>query len=329
MIPKEVQTAMNTDMRELERLGFSLLERGKKKWLAADQSLLEKKPARIFALAKLCATWDIPVHRATVEVARKLSPELGRIKVAELRECVEEILLCGDAAKAIRQLDEMGALSVVLPELTAMKGVLQPEEFHPEGDVFTHTLLCLTMLEKEKGNNFLLMLGTLLHDVGKPATFTKSDRVRFNRHESVGAALALKVAKRLALAEEERETLGYLVKAHMKFKNVKNMRRNRLKNFVLDDRFQMLVSLVRADCLASHGNTSDCDFAVKAREEFIQNVPVAPLIRGRDLIELGLAPGPVFSTILREVEERRKAGKINTREDALAFVRGHYTDSAR
>jgi poly(A) polymerase len=316
---------MNTDMRELERLGFSLLERGKKKWLAAEASSLEKNPARIFALAKLSASCGIPIHTLTVEAAVGLSPELVKIGGDQLRGCVEDILLCGHSAKAIRRLDELGALSAVLPELTAMKGVPQPEEFHPEGDVFTHTLLCLTMLEKEKGKDFLLMLATLLHDVGKPATISRTDRVRFNRHESVGAVLALKVAKRLALTEEERETLGYLVKAHMRFKNVKDMRKNRLKNFVLDDRFQMLVSLVRADCLASHGDTSDCDFAVKAREEFLLNVPLAPLIRGQDLIELGLAPGPIFSTILREVEEKRKAGKLQTAEDALSFVRKHYT----
>jgi poly(A) polymerase len=320
---------MNTDMRELEKLGFSLLERGKKKWLAADSSLLEKSPARIFALARLCASCDIPIHPVIIEVARKLSRELGRIKGEELRGCVEEILLCGNAAEAIRQLDEMGALSAVLPELTAMKGVPQPEEFHPEGDVFTHTLLCLTMLEKEKSNDFLLMLATLLHDVGKPATISRTDRVRFNRHESVGAAIALKVAKRLMLTEAQTDTLCYLVRAHMKFKNVKNMRRNRLRNFVLDERFGMLVSLVRADCLASHGDTSDCDFAVKVREEFILNVPLPPLIRGQDLIELGLTPGPIFSTILCEVEEKRKAGKLHTREDAFAFVREYYIGTSR
>ncbi|MFH1421487.1 MAG: HD domain-containing protein [Planctomycetota bacterium] len=262
------------------------------------------------------------VHPDTIKEAKRLSYNINHIKPGQIRKHVEELLTCGSAARAVRILDKLGALSVFFPEVAAMKGVQQPKEFHPEGDVFVHTLFCLSTLEKEKNNNFILMLSALMHDIGKPPAFSESDRIRFNKHESIGAAIAANIANRIALSEIEADIVDYLIRNHMKFKSVKEMRKNRLKNFVLDDTFPMLLALVHADCVASHGNLSDYKFAKKAREDFLKNVSPSPLLRGQDLIELGLSPSPEFGFILRKVESKRK--DIKTKSEALSFVKKYY-----
>jgi poly(A) polymerase len=215
----------------------------------------------------------------------------------------------------------------LLPEIARMKGVEQPPQFHPEGDVWTHTLLMLERLPHPCSST--LAWGVLLHDVGKPPTFTPpsgpTGRIRFDEHVEVGTRMAQEICRRFRFSNDDTEQIAALVANHMRFKDVPEMKPSTLKRFVRLDRFDEHLELHRLDCSSSHGNLDSYQFV----ERFLAETPpseVRPprLVGGEDLIRLGFAPGPTFRKILEAVEEAQLNGTLKTKQGAIQFVRDFF-----
>jgi tRNA nucleotidyltransferase/poly(A) polymerase len=249
--------------------------------------------------------------------------ELTQVSWERIRDETLKILTGPDPARGLVLLDESGILPAVLPEVTAMKGVEQPPEFHPEGDVFEHTRLMLSLAGRI--NDPALALAILLHDVGKPPTFTVRERIRFDGHAELGARMAEEICRRLRLTTEQTEEVVDLVLNHLRFIPVQEMRESTLKRFLRKENFHKHLELHRLDCLASHGDLTSYEFCRRKLEEFtLEALRPKPLIGGQDLIDLGFKPGPVFSEILSSVEDLQLEGKIASREAALDWVRQQY-----
>lgn len=203
-----------------------------------------------------------------------------------------------------------------------MKGVPQPPEFHPEGDVWTHTLLMLDLMQKPTAT---LALGVLLHDVGKPATYKEADRIRFDEHDVVGAQIAADILRRLHFSSDEIRQVEALVRYHLRWRHVREMRESKLKRFMALDRFEEHLELHRLDCLASHRNLENYEFVRrKLAETPPEELKPRRLLSGHDLIRAGYRPGPAFSVILREVEDAQLESRIRTPEEALEYVLARY-----
>jgi poly(A) polymerase len=217
-------------------------------------------------------------------------------------------------------LDESGLLGEVLPEISAMKGVEQPVEFHPEGDVFVHTLLLLDHLPNPCP--MTLAWGALLHDVGKPATFRVApDRIRFDGHVDVGVRMAEEICRRLRFSNDETTQILALVENHMRFGHVSRMKESTLKRFMRLPKFDEHLALHRADSLASHRHLSTYEFIRHKRAEIPpEKMRPQPLVTGDDLIAAGHAPGPRFREILNAVEDAQLEGRLASRDAALEFV---------
>src|SRR5437764_12642637 len=217
-------------------------------------------------------------------------------------------------------------MEAVLPELDVMKGVLQPEQFHPEGDVFVHTRLMLQVLSREA--SVPLVFAVLFHDVAKPVTarVDKTGRIRFNEHDRIGAEMTEAIMRRLRFSGAEIEATVEMVRQHMVFKDVPRMRVAKLKRFMVRPTFEEELELHRVDCGSSHGMMDNYEFLLQKREEFA-NEPIIPppLVRGEDLIALGLKPGPKFGEILEAAETRQLEGEFRTREEALDWVKREYS----
>jgi poly(A) polymerase len=215
-------------------------------------------------------------------------------------------------------LDESGLLAHILPEISAMKGVEQPPEFHPEGDVFVHTMKMLEMLHRPSPT---LALGVLLHDVAKPRTQTFEDRIRFNGHEKLGAEMAADICARLRLSNAETERVVWLVGQHMRVSSVREMREAKLKRLIREEGFSELLELFRIDCASSHRRMDTYEWlrdrAATLPPEAVRPIP---LITGADLIALGYTPGPQFAEILRTIEDLQLEGALTSREAAIKRV---------
>ena len=223
-------------------------------------------------------------------------------------------------ADAFELLDETGLLSQVLPEIERMKGVQQPPQYHPEGDVFTHTLMLLQQLEP--GTSCPLAWGALLHDVGKPSTFRIGpDRIRFDGHVEVGVAISAEICRRFRFSNEDTRHILELVANHMRFADAPHMKASTLKRFLRLDHFDQHLALHKMDCLAAHANLDIYNFVSEQyRATPEQDVRPRPLLTGRELIEAGYTPGPQFKTMLQTVEDAQLEGTISSFAEALGLV---------
>jgi poly(A) polymerase len=247
------------------------------------------------------------------------APSIARISAERVREELNRILTEGGAARGLRLLDGSGLLSVLLPEVKAMQGVEQPPEFHPEGDVWEHTLLMLEMLNAPVEP--ALAWGVLLHDVGKPVTQTRTDRIRFNGHVEAGLKIARPILQRLKFSLDDQEQILALVENHMRFMEVTRMRQATVKRFLRLPRFDQHLELHRVDCASSHGGLDNYEFARRKLEEFSQEeIAPEPLVRGGDVLALGVRPGPRVRELLHAVEEAQLEGMIATREEGLELL---------
>jgi poly(A) polymerase len=284
---------------------------------------------RMMRAVRFAARFGFKIELATFRAVQRHVTEIQRVSSERLREELTKMLTEGTARRAFELMDEAGLLAQVLPEIAAMKGVEQPPEFHPEGDVWIHTRMMLAQLTK--GASPTLAWGVLLHDVGKPPTFQSAadtgDRIRFNHHVDVGVRMAEAICRRLRFSNEETEQIAALVANHMRFGAVEAMKKATLKRFVRLPQFEEHLELHRLDCLSSHKNLDSYEFV----QHFLEETPpeqVRPerLLSGDDLLAMGYHPGPQFARILRGVEDGQLEGQIKTKEEAKDYVLRNYAE---
>jgi poly(A) polymerase len=278
---------------------------------------------RMVRAVRFAARFGYSIESKTMQAIQRLARDIAQVSMERLRDELTKILTEGGAQRGFELLDQTGLLICLLPEIARMKGVEQPPQFHPEGDVWVHTLMMLAGLHA--GSSPTLAWGVLLHDVGKPPTFTPpsgpNGRIRFDRHVEVGVKMAEEICRRFRFSNETTEQILALVANHMRFKDVPNMKPATLKRFVRVEKFGEHLELHRLDSLSSHGKLDNHDFALR----FIADTPPeqvrpARLLTGEDLIALGLKPGPAFKAILFSVEEAQLDGSVTCREDALRLA---------
>lgn len=274
---------------------------------------------RMLRAVRFAARLGFRIEARTLDAIRQAAPCALKVSPERVRDELVRILTEGHARRGFELLDDSKLLEIVLPQVKRYQGVFQPPEFHPEGDVWIHVLL---MLERMESPSCTLALGVLLHDVGKPATFRIADRIRFDGHAEVGAEMAEQILCDLKFSNQDVQRVRDLVANHMRFKDVQHMRISTLKRFLSLPHFDEHLELHRLDCLASNGYTDTYNFVKNRLAEFKHNDLKPPrLISGRDLIEAGYRPGPVFSRALREVETAQLEGEIHYKDEALALAR--------
>ncbi len=288
-----------------------------------EQRFSEDK-LRMLRAVRFAARFGYRIDPDTFRAVGELAPQIRQVSRERMRDELSKMLTEGHARRAFELLDESGLLHEVLPEVEKMKGIPQPPEFHPEGDVWVHTLLCLEKLPQP----CLLTLawGVLLHDVGKPPTFRVApDRIRFDEHVSVGVRMAQEICRRLRFSNDDTEQIMALVANHMRFADVPRMKLSTFKRFVRLPRFEEHLELHRIDCRASHGDLGLYDF-VRAKLAAMppEQIRPAPLITGDDLIAAGYAPGPHFKEILSAVEDAQLEGALASKDEALGFVKSNF-----
>ena len=281
---------------------------------------------RMLRAVRFATVLDYQIDNQTWEALVANATSINQISAERIRDELMRIFLSPNRVRGWDLLDSSGLMPVILPELEAMKGVLQPEQFHPEGDVFVHTRLMLQLLPEEV--SVPLVLAVLFHDVAKPVTATvdKTGRIRFNEHDRIGAQMTEAIMRRLRFSGAEIDATIEMVRQHMVFKDAPNMRVAKLKRFMARPTFEDELELHRVDCESSHRILDNYEFLLRKREEFA-NEPIIPppLMRGDDLIALGLKPGPKFGEILEAVETRQLEGTLRTRDEALEWVKREYS----
>ncbi len=316
------------DQQVLDYVGGEAdLQRRLLRAIGEPRKRLEEDRLRILRGVRFGATLAFDIEPATWEAIREYAPRIHDVSAERIREELVKIFLSPRRVAGFDLLDASGLLDELLPEITAMKGCDQPPEFHPEGDVFVHTRIMLDMLPEEV--SLPLVFGVLFHDIGKVPTrqVDPTGRIRFNGHESVSARMTDAIMRRLKFSNDEIEATIEIVQHHMAFKDVQNMRVARLKRFMARPNFTDELELHRVDCQSSHGMLDNYHFLLAKEQEFA-NEPLIPkpLINGRDLIDLGWTPGPVFKQVLEAVETLQLEGQLTSREEALAWVRDHQSN---
>ncbi len=277
---------------------------------------------RLVRAVRFAARLQFEIDPATRAALEREAPALGEISAERLRDELLKIITNEGAERGLELLEETGLLKQFLPEVSSMKGVLQPKEFHPEGDVFEHTRL---MLELTKSPSVVLALAVLLHDVGKPPTFRVEDRIRFDNHDVVGAEMAGRICRRLRVSNRVREGVVGAIGNHMRMRHVQEMREAKLKRLLARPTFADELELHRVDCLASHKDISNWEFCVRKLEEYgEEEIKPIPLVTGRDLIHEGHSPGPAFKEMLALVEEAQLENRVRTKEEAMQLVRDRF-----
>jgi poly(A) polymerase len=291
--------------------------------IGTAEERFDEDKLRMLRAVRFAARFRYAIEALTFASIQKLAGAVRQVSVERIRDELTKMLTEGAARRAFELLDETRLLTEVLPEISTLKGVEQPPQFHPEGDVWTHTLMMLEMLAA--GASTTLAWGVLLHDVGKPATFAPpvgpEGRIRFDEHVEVGTRMAEEICRRFRFSNDAIDQVAALVANHLRFKDVTRMKASTLKRFVRMDRFEEHLELHRLDCLSSHRNLEAYEFV----RHFLATTPpeeVRPprLLTGDDLQALGFVPGPRFKEILSAIEEAQLSGKIASRDGALHLV---------
>jgi poly(A) polymerase len=282
---------------------------------------------RMLRAVRFSARFAFPIEPATFDAIRLHPQGIDQVSAERVREELTRMLTEGSAKRAFELLDETGLLKLVLPEVAIMKGVQQPPQYHPEGDVWTHTLLMLEGLPA--GSSATLAWGILLHDVGKPPTFRPvsetGDRIRFDGHVDVGVRLAEAVCRRLKFSNEDTTQILALIANHMRFIDVRKMRRSTLKRFIRQPHFDEHLALHRLDCLSSHRRLDAYDFVRRTLQETPpEEIRPVRWLTGDDLQDMGYLPGPLFNQMLHSLEDAQLEGLVNSKEDAVDYVSRHF-----
>lgn len=298
--------------------GCEDLRHGIIRTIGQPQERFAEDKLRMLRAIRFAARFGYTIEPETFAAIQQLHADIAQVSRERIRDELVKMLTEGAARRAMGLLDASGLLEVILPEVARMKGIAQPPEFHPEGDVWVHTLL---MLEKLQQPSVTLALGVLLHDIGKPPTFSLAERIRFDEHTEVGAVMAEEVCRRLRFSNQETERVVALVRHHLRFKDAPKMRPSKLKRFLAMDGFAEHLELHRLDCLASHGDLSNYEFIKNVLETLpAEEIRPPRLLTGDDLMAMGYAPGPQLGEILAAVEEAQLEGELSTPAEARAFV---------
>jgi poly(A) polymerase len=280
---------------------------------------------RMLRAVRFATVLEFEIEPRTWDAVAAHAPSINEISAERIREELVRIFMSSQRVRGWDLLDASGLMGAILPEVEAMKGCEQPPQFHPEGDVFKHTRIMLDLLPKEA--SLALVFSVLFHDIGKPPTSSvdESGRIRFNGHDRIGAEMTEAIMQRLRFSRAEIDATVEAVRQHMVFKDVPNMRVAKLKRFMARPTFEDELELHRVDCASSHGMMENYDFLRQKRDEFA-NEPIIPppLVRGNDLLALGLKPGPKFGEILEAVETRQLEGAFRDREEALEWVKKEF-----
>ena len=304
--------------------GVGDLDAGVVRAIGRAEERFEEDHLRMLRGVRFAARFGFELEAGTAGAMRGLAARINIVSRERVRDELTKMLTEGRARRAFELLDETGLLAEVLPEVARMKGVEQPAQFHPEGDVWVHTLLLLGQLEA--GCSLTLAWGALLHDVGKPPTFRRGpDRIRFDGHVEVGVAMGAEICRRFRFSNEETRQIVALIGNHMRFADAGRMKVSTLKRFFRLPGFEEHLALHRMDCLAASGNLEHWEYV---RERWLampeEAVRPRPLITGRELIAAGYVPGAGFKEMLRAVEDAQLEGTIGTPEEALRLVKERY-----
>jgi poly(A) polymerase len=299
------------------------LEAGIIRAIGEPRARFEEDRLRMIRAVRFAASLDFNIERKTLAAIGELAATVTLVSWERIGDEITRILTEGGAHRGFELLDETGLLEAVLPEIAAMKGVEQSPDYHPEGDVFTHTLLLLGQL---KAPTETLAYGCLLHDVAKPVCMRREgERITFYGHMERGAEMAEAILQRLKRSRDTWERVSYLVRSHLRHTQAPNMRLSTLKRFLGEDGIDELLELTRIDALAANGDLTHYNFCkAKLAELEEEDIHPEPLVRGRDLIELGLTPGPVFGQILAQVEEAQLGGELRGRQEAIEWVKKNF-----
>jgi poly(A) polymerase len=304
--------------------GRADLRRGVVRAIGDPRARFAEDKLRMMRAVRFAARLAFRIDPETLAAAQSLAAQVAQVSPERSRDELTKLLTEGAARPGFELLDETGLLAVLLPDVARMKGVEQPPQFHPEGDVWIHTRMMLERLLP--GCSPTLAWGVLLHDVGKPPTFAPAKgpgtRIRFDGHVEVGARMAERICRELRFSNDDTQQIETLVASHLRFKDVRQMRQATLKRFVRLPRFEEHLELHRLDCLSSHGSLDAYEFV----RDFLAKTPpeqVRPprLVTGEDLKAMGICPGPRFKEILLAVEEAQLDGRFSNRESALEFAR--------
>jgi len=267
---------------------------------------------------RLSASLGFKIERKTFLAVKNIGRDISSVSKERVRAELVEILTGRNPYRGIQLLNETGILAVLLPEIEALKGVKQPPKFHPEGDVFTHTMLLIKAL---KNADVILVFACLLHDIGKPSTFTKTDRIRFNGHDKVGALMARSALKRLRFSNEEIRKIVYCIDNHMRVMNAMKMREATLKRMFLKDTFETELELHRLDCASSHSDLSIYRF-LKRKYAAFKRRPVLPkpMLNGHEIMKMGFEEGPLIGKIQRRLVDMQLERKVTSKKQARAWI---------
>ncbi|MGB0610849.1 MAG: CCA tRNA nucleotidyltransferase [Verrucomicrobiales bacterium] len=280
---------------------------------------------RLLRAIRFAARFDYEIETETWNSIKSNASGISKISKERIRDELTKILLNENRVLGFDLLVESGLMEHIIPEILQLKGCEQPPQFHPEGDVFIHTRLMLSLLKNDP--SIELVLSVLLHDIGKPATYSfdeEADRIRFNGHDKLGAEMSDQILRELKFSNSIIEDVVQMVANHMTFKDVQNMRQSKLKRFMSRSTFNDEIELHRVDCLGSWGGLDNYDFINKKMIEFV-NEPIIPqpLLTGKDLIELGWSPGPDLGQTLNSVQDLQLEGKLNSKDEALDWVKSN------
>ena len=303
--------------------GLADLDAGIVRAIGRPEQRFQEDRLRMLRAVRFAARFGFTIDSATLAAMRALAPRIATVSRERIRDELTKMLIEGRTRRAFELLDQTGLLAEVLPEAARMKGIAQPPQFHPEGDVWTHTLLLLDQFEP--GCPMTLAWGALLHDVGKPPTFRLAERIRFDGHVEVGVAIAAGICRRFRFSNDETRQILALIENHMRFMDAPRMKDSTLKRFFRLDGFDQHLALHKMDCLAATGSLDNWSY-VRQRYETMpaEAVRPRPLLTGRELIAAGYRPGPAFRPMLQAVEDAQLEGSIATAEEALHLIRQRF-----
>jgi len=303
--------------------GLSDLRSGTLRAIGQPHLRFDEDRLRLLRAIRFAARFSFQIEPSTLAAIQTLAPRVSSVSRERLRDELTRMLTEGQARRAFELLDLSGLLPHLLPEVARMQGVQQPPEFHPEGDVFVHTLGLLAQLPS--GCPMELAWAALLHDSGKPATYTLTDRIRFNGHPEIGAVIAAALAERFRFSNQESELLTALVANHMRFGDIRRMKASTLKRFFRQPSFDLHLELHRMDATACGGRLENYEFALEKLADFAhQELRPKPLLNGHDLCRMGYQPSPEFKKMLELAEDAQLEGRISTALEAEALVRAAF-----